>query len=47
MQDKKPIDFYLPKLNTAQKRYTTIERGRELLSSIEAWKAARNTRISY
>jgi hypothetical protein len=25
MQDKNPIAFYLPKLNTAQKRYTTIE----------------------
>jgi hypothetical protein len=44
MQDKKPIAFYSRKLNTAQKRYTTTER--ELLSAIEIFKAARNTRIS-
>jgi hypothetical protein len=35
MQDKNPIAFYLQKLNTAQKRYTTIERKIELLSAIE------------
>jgi hypothetical protein len=46
MQDKKPIAVYLQKLNTAQKRYTTTERYRELLSAIEIWKSARNTRIS-
>jgi hypothetical protein len=33
MQDKKPIAFYLRKLNTAQKQYTTTER--EFLSAIE------------
>jgi hypothetical protein len=33
MQDKKSIDVYSRKLNTAQKRYTTTER--ELLSAIE------------
>jgi hypothetical protein len=37
MQDKKPIAFYSRKLNTAQKRYTTTERYRELLSSIETY----------
>jgi hypothetical protein len=41
MQDKKPIAFYSRKLNTAQKRYTTTETHRELLSAIE-----KNTRIS-
>jgi outer membrane lipoprotein-sorting protein len=30
MQDKKSIAFYSQKLNTAQKRYTTSERNREL-----------------
>jgi hypothetical protein len=38
MQDKKPISFYLRKLNTAQKRYTTTEKYRELLSAIETCK---------
>jgi hypothetical protein len=38
MQDKKPIDFYSRKINTAQKRYTTTERDRELLSAIENCK---------
>jgi hypothetical protein len=46
MQDRKPIAFYSQKLNTAQKRYTNTERGRELLSAIETCKDARNTRIS-
>jgi hypothetical protein len=46
MQDKKPIAFYSRKLKTAQKRYTTTEEERELLSGIETCKAARNTRIS-
>jgi hypothetical protein len=36
MQDRKPIPFYSRKLNTAQKRYTAIERNRELLSAIES-----------
>jgi hypothetical protein len=38
MQDKKPIAFYSRNLNTAQKRYTTTERSRELLSAIETCK---------
>jgi hypothetical protein len=38
MQDKKPTAFYSRKLNTAQKRYKTIERGREFLSAIETCK---------
>jgi hypothetical protein len=33
MHDKNPLDFYSRKLNTAQKRYTTIER--EMLSVFE------------
>jgi hypothetical protein len=39
--DKKPIAFYLRKLNTAQKRYTSTERHIELLSAIETCKAGR------
>jgi hypothetical protein len=42
MQDKKPIVFYLRKLNTAQKRYTTTEKNRELLSAIETCKEYKN-----
>jgi hypothetical protein len=38
MQDKKPIAFHSRILNTAQKRYTNIERNRELLSAIETCK---------
>jgi hypothetical protein len=38
MQDKKLIAFYSRKLNTAQKRYTTTERYRKLLSAIETCK---------
>jgi hypothetical protein len=38
MQDKKPIDFYSRKLNTAQKLYTTTGRDKELLSAIETCK---------
>jgi hypothetical protein len=34
MKGKKSIAFYLRKLNTAQKRYTTTERDRDLLSDI-------------
>jgi hypothetical protein len=37
MQDKNAIAFYSRKLNTAQKRYTTTERYRELLSAIETY----------
>jgi hypothetical protein len=38
MQDKKPIAFYSRKLNTAQKRYTTTESERDMLSAIETCK---------
>jgi hypothetical protein len=47
MQDKKPIAFYLQKLNTAQRRYTTTERKRELLSAIERCKKYKNIRLGY
>jgi hypothetical protein len=47
MQDKKPIAFYSRKLNTAQKRYTTIERERELLSAIETCKEYKNILLGY
>jgi hypothetical protein len=47
MQDKKPIDFYSQKLNTAQKRYTTTERYRELLSAIETCKEYKNNLLGY
>jgi hypothetical protein len=44
---KKPIAFYSRKLNTAQKRYTTTERNRELLSSIETCKEHKNSLFGY
>jgi hypothetical protein len=47
MQDKKPIAFYPRKLNTAQKRYTTTERNRELLSAIETCKEYKNILLGY
>jgi hypothetical protein len=47
MQDKNPIAFYLRKLNTAQKRYTTTERNRELLSAIETCKEYKNILLGY
>jgi hypothetical protein len=47
IQDKKPIAFYLRKLNTAQKRYTTTERDRELLSAIETCKENKNILLDY
>jgi hypothetical protein len=47
MQDKKPIAFYSRKLNTAQKRYTTTERDRELLSAIETYKEYKNILLGY
>jgi hypothetical protein len=47
MQDKKPIAFYSRKLNTAQKRYTTTQRDRELLSTIETCKEYKNILLSY
>jgi hypothetical protein len=47
MQDKKPIPFYSRKLNTAQKRYTTTERDKELLLAIEACKEYKNILLGY
>jgi hypothetical protein len=47
IQDKKPIAFYLRKLNTAQKWYTTTERHRELLSAIETCKEYKNILLGY
>jgi hypothetical protein len=47
MQDKKPLSFYSRKLNTAQKRYTTTERYRELLSAIETCKEYKNILLGY
>jgi hypothetical protein len=40
MQEKEPVDFYLQKLNTAQKRYITTER--EFLLAIETIKENKN-----
>jgi hypothetical protein len=47
IQDKNPIAFYSRKLNTSQKRYTTTERDRELLSAIETWKEYKNILLDY
>jgi hypothetical protein len=47
MQDKKLIAFYSRNPNTAQKRYTTIERIRELLSAIETYKEYKNILLGY
>jgi hypothetical protein len=47
MQDKKPIDFYSRKQNTAQKRYTATERDKELLSAIETYKDYKNILLGY
>jgi hypothetical protein len=47
MQGKKPIAFYSRKLNTAQKRYTTTERNRDLLSAIEICKEYKNILLGY
>jgi hypothetical protein len=47
MQDKNPIAFYSRKLNTAQNRYTTTERDRELLSDIETCKEYKNILLGY
>jgi hypothetical protein len=47
MQDKKSIAFHSRKLNTAQKRYTTTERDRELLSAIETCKEYKNILLGY
>jgi RNase H-like domain found in reverse transcriptase len=45
MRDKKPIAFYSPKLNAAQRRYTTTEC--ELLSTIETCKEYKNILLGY
>jgi hypothetical protein len=47
MQDLKPIAFCSRELNTAQKRYTTTERDRELLSAIENYKEYKNILLDY
>jgi hypothetical protein len=47
MQNKKPIAFYSRKLNTAQKRYTTTERDRELLSAIETCKEYKSILLGF
>jgi hypothetical protein len=49
MQDKMQtsIAFYSRKLNTAQKRYTTTARERELLSAIETCKEYKNNLLGY
>jgi hypothetical protein len=49
MQDKKQttIAFYSRKLNTAQKRYTTNKRNRELLSAIKTCKEYKNILLGY
>jgi hypothetical protein len=47
MQGKNAIAFYSRKLNTAQKRYTTTERDRELLSAIETCKEYKNILLGY
>jgi hypothetical protein len=47
MQDKKPIAFYSRKLNTAQRRYTTTQINRELLSDIETCKEYKNILLGY
>jgi RNase H-like domain found in reverse transcriptase len=45
MHDKKPIAFYSRKLNTAQRRYTTTERG--FLSTIETCKEYKKILLGY
>jgi hypothetical protein len=47
MQDKKPTAFYSRKLNRAQKRYTTTEGDRELLSAIKTCKEYKNVLLGY
>jgi hypothetical protein len=46
IQNRKPIAFYLRKLNTAQKPCTITGIEQELLSAIETCKASKNKRIS-
>jgi hypothetical protein len=45
MRDKKPMDFYSRKLNTAQNRYITTEI--DLLSAIETCKEYKNILLGY
>jgi hypothetical protein len=47
IQHRKPKAFYSQNLKTAQKRYTTIERNRELLSAIEICKEYKNILLGY
>jgi hypothetical protein len=47
IKSKTTIAFYSRKLNTAQKRYTTTERNRELLSAIETCKEYKNILLRY
>jgi hypothetical protein len=47
IKSKRAIAFYSRKLNTAQKRYTTTERIRELLLSIETCKEYKNILLGY
>jgi hypothetical protein len=47
IKSKRTIAFYSQKLNTAQKRYTTTERERELLSAIETCKEYKNILLGY
>jgi hypothetical protein len=47
IQGKNPIAFYSQNLNTSQKRYTTNERDRELLSDIETCKEYKNILLRY
>jgi hypothetical protein len=47
MQDRKPIDFYLLMLNTAQNWYTTSDRKQEVLSAIETFKEYKNILLGY
>jgi hypothetical protein len=47
IKSKTSIAFYSRKLNTAQKRYTTTERHKELLSAIETYKEYKNILLGY
>jgi hypothetical protein len=47
MHNKKPIAFYSRKLKIAQKRYTTTERDKKLLSAIETCKEYKNILLGY
>jgi hypothetical protein len=47
IKSKRTIAFYSRKLNTSQKRHTTTERDRELLSAIETCKEYKNILLGY